>query len=92
MTEKLIRETQVDLTSTAARITQVETNKLSKTEAQNLYVPLTQKGVANGVAGLNANGQIADGQIPYATSSVVGGITHSFDAQTGTWTIFTEDL
>ena len=30
--------------------------------------------------------------IPYATSSLVGGIKQSFDSATGTWTIITEDL
>ena len=30
--------------------------------------------------------------IPYATSSLVGGIKQTFDAATGTWTVVTEDM
>ena len=52
----------------------------------------TDKNVANGVAGLNSDAQLAGAQIPYATSSSVGGIKQSFDATTGTWTVITESI
>ncbi len=52
----------------------------------------TDKNVANGVAGLNANAQLNSAQIPYATSSNVGGIKQTFDAATGTWTVTVEEV
>lgn len=65
---------------------------LQPSTAAATYVPLSQKGVAAGVATLDNSGQISDGQIPYATATKVGGIKQSFDAATGTWTVITEDL
>ena len=52
----------------------------------------TDKNVANGIAGLNASGQLNSAQIPYATASNVGGIKQSFDATTGTWTVTTDNI
>lgn len=57
----------------------------------NTLLYKTDKGAANGVAGLDSNGKVADGQIPFATSSSVGGIKQSFDPATGTWVVITED-
>lgn len=65
---------------------------LQPATAASTYIPQSQKGVAAGVATLDNTGQITDGQIPYATENKVGGIKSSFDAATGTWTVFTEDL
>lgn len=65
---------------------------LQPSTAAATYVPLSQKGVAAGVATLDNSGQITDGQINYATSTRVGGIKQTFDIATGTWTIITEDL
>lgn len=50
------------------------------------------KGAANGVAELDSNSKLNPSEIPYATSSTVGGIKQSYDSSTGTWTIITEDL
>ncbi|MBQ6409759.1 hypothetical protein IJI18_00685 [Candidatus Saccharibacteria bacterium] len=75
----------------ATLATKTELQTLAATVASS-YVGNTQKGAAGGVASLDGNGQITAGQIPYATSSVVGGIKHSFDAATGTWTILTENV
>lgn len=61
-------------------------------DLSSTYIPNSQKGAANGVATLDSNGQITDGQINYATSSRVGGIKQSFDSSTATWTVVTEDL
>ncbi len=47
----------------------------------------TDKGAANGVAGLDANGKVTAGQIPYATASTVGGVKLSFDETTATLAI-----
>lgn len=58
---------------------------------QNL-VYKTDKNVANGVAGLDANAQLNPSVIPYATASAVGGIKQSFDATTGTWTVTTDNI
>ncbi len=65
---------------------------LQPATAAATYVANTQKGVANGVASLDANGQIAAGQINYATSERVGGIKQSFDGTTGTWTVTVEEV
>ncbi len=65
---------------------------LQPATAQATYVPLSQKGVAAGVATLDNTGQITDGQIPYATATKVGGIKSSYDATTNTWTVITEEL
>ncbi len=65
---------------------------LSQTDATSTYLPLSQKAAAGGVASLDTYGKITAGQIPYATSSSVGGIKQSFDVSTGTWTVITEDL
>ena len=58
----------------------------------NNLVLKTDKNVANGVAGLDANAQLNPSVIPYATASTVGGIKQSFDASTGTWTVITESI
>lgn len=55
-------------------------------------LPAEQKGAALGVATLDSNGQITDGQINYATAARVGGIKQTFDATTGTWTVITEEV
>ncbi len=65
---------------------------LTQTSAANTYLPLSQKAAAGGVASLDATGHITAGQIPYAASNTVGGIKSSFDADTGTWTVITEEV
>lgn len=65
---------------------------LQPATAAQTYVPLSQKGVAAGVASLDNSGKVSDGQIPYATATKVGGIKQTFDATTGVWTVITEDL
>ena len=65
---------------------------LAQTTAQNTYLPRAQKGAALGVATLDSNGQITDGQINYATAARVGGIKQTFDAATGTWTVTTDNI
>lgn len=65
---------------------------LQPATAATTYVPLSQKGVAAGVATLDNTGKITDGQINYATATRVGGIKSTFDGATGTWTVITEDL
>lgn len=56
------------------------------------YISNSQKGAANGVATLDANGEITSGQINFATDSRVGGIKQTFDATTGTWTVTTDNI
>lgn len=65
---------------------------LTQTSATSTYLPLAQKAAANGVASLDANSKLISTQIPYATSSSVGGIKQIFDGSTNTWTVITEDL
>ncbi len=65
---------------------------LAQTTAQNTYLPRAQKGAALGVATLDSNGQITDGQLNYATAARVGGIKQTFDATTGTWVVITEEV
>ncbi len=72
--------------------TEAQNTYLAQSAAQSTYVPLAQKAAAGGVASLDANGKVADGQLAYATAVRVGGIKQSFDATTGTWIVITEDL
>lgn len=65
---------------------------LQPATAAATYVPLSQKGVASGVATLDTNGKITDGQINFATAARVGGIKQTFDAATGTWTVTTDNI
>ena len=44
---------------------------LTKTEAASTYVPLSSKGVANGVASLDQNGQVPASQLPSYVDDVV---------------------
>lgn len=61
----------------------------TKTELAE-YVKLSTKGVANGVASLDANGKVPAEQIPVATASALGGVKLEFDETTGTLNIKTE--
>ena len=72
--------------------TEAQNTYLAQSTAQSTYLPLTQKAAVGGVASLDANGQVSDGQLAYATAVRVGGIKQSFDASTGTWTVITDDL
>lgn len=56
----------------------------------SLILTENKKGVANGVASLDANAKIPSSQIPYATSSTVGGVKINFDSNTGTLNIIVE--
>lgn len=64
---------------------------LQPATAASTYVPLSQKGVASGVASLDSNGKVPGAQIPFATAAKVGGIKSSFDSTTATWTVITEE-
>ncbi len=75
------------LTKTEAADTYV-----TKTAAGQMYIPVSQKAAANGLATLDAAGKVTAGQLPFATSSAVGGIKSSYDATTNTWTVITEEL
>lgn len=54
------------------------------------YIKVAQKGVANGVASLDANTKVPSEQIPVATASSFGGVKLEFDETTGTLNIKTE--
>ena len=72
--------------------TEAASTYLTQTAAASTYLPTAQKAVAGGVASLDINGQLADGQLAYATANRVGGIKQSFDGTTNTWTVIIEDL
>ena len=55
-----------------------------------LFLTADVKGVANGMATLDANGKVPAEQIPVATSSFLGGVKLEFDETTGTLNIKTE--
>ncbi len=70
--------------------TEASSTYLTQTSAASTYLPATQKAVANGVASLDANAKVSAAQIPYATSSTVGGVKISFDENTATLAFITE--
>lgn len=63
---------------------------IRKSSGYSIVQTASDKAVANGLATLDANAQIVRSQIPFATSSDIGGIMVSFDGNTGTLNIVTE--
>lgn len=66
-------------------------NLAKRTPSGNfLFLSTESKGIANGIASLDANGKVPTQQIPVATASALGGVKLEFDETTGTLNIKTE--